>query len=290
MVRIIISDEFGQHGIDIKTAISNGYSSDISAQIQIIGGWSASFAEAQSNANIVALIRSTSGVAGYVTNASSICPRVQTFFPLGSNVFEELNVFANNEPPVIITSGAGDEELRNNTGYGKGLEFWDQDLSTPTPADDQSSFSNGYVLGKLLKIKDTLNCTWWEARYRARETADRNEPNRVTSPWDLRNGYGKINVNAAVAYVGLIPPDPYLPDALAIENAALQLANDNLTAYSITLQNNIAELTIDNAALQAANTLLAGYQSRYNQLLLSIAKRNPVAEGHQNLLTIINTL
>ena len=129
-------------------------------------------------------------------------------------MFAEVFVFQTNEPPVIITSGAGDEELRNNTSYGKGLEFWDQDLNTPTPAEDQSSFSNGYVLGKLLKIKDTLNCTWWEARYRARITADRTEPNRVTSSWDLRNGYGKINVDAAIAYTGLVPSDPYVESTL----------------------------------------------------------------------------
>lgn len=280
MIRVIISDTIGsQHGLDIKAAISLGYGSNIGEQISISDGWMPALAEAQENQNIVALIQSTDGILFYVDNATAIYPRVQTFFPLGGNqnVFAEVFLFQTDEPPVIITSGAGDEEFRNNTSYGKGLEFWEQDLTTPFPADDQSSFSNGYVLGKLLKIKDTLNCTWWEARYRARITAVRTEPNRVTSSWDLRNGYGKINVNAAIAYIGLIPRDPYLPTAeqLEIDNVALQATN--------------AQLEIDNAALQAANTLLAGYQSRYNQLLLSIAKRNPIAEGHQNLLTIINT-
>lgn len=213
MKRIIISDEYGQHGLDIRTAINYGYGSDISDEIEIISGWSAAYARALNDENIIALIRSTSGVASYVNNASSIYPRVQTFFPLGSNTFTELTVFNINEPPVIITSGAGDfldsANDRNNTGYGKGLEFWDRDL-TLNDNGDESSFSNGFILGKLLVIKDILNCTWWEARFRARVTAYRNEPNRETSMWDLRNGYGRINTEAAIEYLGLIPADPYL--------------------------------------------------------------------------------
>ena len=218
MERIIISDEFGQHGLDIKTAISIGYGSDISEEIQIIPYWEPALAEARNNQNIIAIIRSTQGVAGYVHDAQSISPRVLTFMPLGGtqNIFADGNVFQNQEPPVIVTSGAGDDELRNNTAYGNGLEFWDGDLYNENLSqdgtqrdDDASSFSNGIILGKLLKIKDELNCTWWEARYRARMTADRNEPNRVTSFWDYRNGYGKINVASAIAFVGVIPADIY---------------------------------------------------------------------------------
>lgn len=211
MTNIIISDEYGQHGLDIRTAINIGYGEDISSRIQIIPYWSPAFAEARDNSNIIALIRSATGISGYINNATSIYPRVLTFVPMGSNSFTELNTFQNNEPPIIVTSGAGDVgyEDRNNTAYGKGLEFWDNDL-VQDASGDQSSFSNGIILGKLLKIKDTLNCTWWEARYRARITADRTEPNRETSMWDLRNGYGRIDVDAAIAYVGLIPADPYL--------------------------------------------------------------------------------
>ena len=215
MIRIIISDELGQHGLDIKTAISNGYGSDISDQIQIIGYWSPAFNEARDNENIAALIRSTQGVASYVQDALSIYPRVQTFFPLGGsdNIFELVNVFQDAEPPVIVCCGAGDftnpANDKNNTSYGNGLEFWDRDLNV-SDTSDESSYSNGYVLGKLLKIKDTLNCTWWEARYRARMRASRIESNRETSLWDLRNGYGKIDEDAAIAYVGLIPTDQYI--------------------------------------------------------------------------------
>lgn len=36
MKRIIISDEYGQHGLDIRTAINYGYGSDISDQVEIM--------------------------------------------------------------------------------------------------------------------------------------------------------------------------------------------------------------------------------------------------------------
>ena len=213
MVRVIISDEFGQHGLDIKTAIATAYGggglNPIEDQIEIIGGWTDAYNRAVSDSNIIALIRSTGGVASYVSQAQAVYPRVQTFFPLGSNSFEQLTNLTS--IPVIVTCGAGDTnfEVRNNTGYGLGLEFWDNDLLQSADGD-ASSFANGFILGKLLKIKDTLSCSWWEARFRARMTATRLEPNRETFPWDLRNGYGIIDVDAAIAYTGMIAADPYL--------------------------------------------------------------------------------
>jgi len=233
-------------------------------------------------------LKSTTGMSGSIAAALACYPALQVIMPAGSNTPNHHVYDSGGVLPNIIVTGGGDTQ--NETGYD--VEFFSNDPVTieATPDEqDLSSYSNGYIAGLLTAIINTLACSIWEARYRAQVTADRNEVGRVSSFWEPKNGYGKINVNAAVAFVGLIPADPYLQDVLAIENAALQAANDSLTAYSITLQNNIAELTIDNAALQAANTLLVGYQSRYNQLLLSIAKRNPVAEGHQNLLTIINT-
>jgi len=218
MKRIIISDDTGTagspgaHGLAIQAAIVAGYGSDIADQISIITPYSAAKQFAAENESVIALIRSYAGVAGYVGEAVSLYPRVQFFFPLGSNTFEQLNVFTKEEPPVICVSGAGDLELRNNTAYGNGLEFWDYDLTDDNiPNGDQSSYSNGVILGKLLKIKDELNCTWWEARYRARMSANRNESNRATNNWDLHNGYGRIDVYKSVSYKGLIPADPYKP-------------------------------------------------------------------------------
>ncbi len=209
---IIINDPWwNTHGIYIKQAIQL-VNPDITDQNLInIPSYDEAKAYCINNQDVEAFIRSTTGVQNYVNDAMVLYPRVLMFFPLGSNNFEELNIFQNEEPPIIVTSGAGDEEGKNNTGYGKGLEFWDWDLQqTQEPSADQSSFSNGIVLGKLIKIKHTLNCTWWEARWRARITADRNEPNRQNHPWDLRNGYGRINVERAINYKGYIPPDPYV--------------------------------------------------------------------------------
>ena len=219
--------------------------------------------------------------------------------PAGSNIPNEHIYDSGGVLPCIISTGGGDTQ--NETGYD--IEFFSNDpITSEAEPDEQdlSSFSNGYIAGQLTAIINTLNCSIWEARYRAQVTADRNEVGRVSSFWEPLNGYGKINVNAAIAYVGLIPPDPYLPmfdeaaylatiAQLEEDNTMLRSLNDQLVIDIATLPAENAQLVIDNAALQAANTLLVGYQSRYNQLLLSIAKRNPIAEGHQNLLTIINT-
>lgn len=209
MTRIILSDILGsQHANDIISAICQGYGNDISQQIEVMGNWQELVLRIQSDNNIIALIKSSSGVEHYSDTAEMFYPRVQMFMPLGSNDFAELTNL--NAIPLIVTCGAGDTsfENRNNTGYGAGLEFWDNDL-VQSADPDASSFANGFILGKLLKIKDALSCSWWETRYRARVTADRNESNREKWFWDLRNGFGMINVPAAIGYQGEIPNDPF---------------------------------------------------------------------------------
>ena len=233
MPRIVISDSaWESHGIYIRQAVMETYNGlkGIYGGVQLteddfinISDFTAALAYCIEN-NCPALIRSYNGVQGYVELAKTVYPITQTFFPLGGtdNLHEQVSVFAEKEPPVIVTSGAGDVgfEDRNNTSYGNGLEFWDCDLALDN-GGDQSSFSNGIVLGKLLFIKDYLECTWWEARFRARMTATKTEPNRSTSLWDLSNGYGFINVGAAIAYEGLIPLDPYAPDYEELYNNLL---------------------------------------------------------------------
>lgn len=210
-IRIIISDlTLTGHPESVRNAISVGYGSDISAQCEInVDGLSSALARAV-EVGAEAVIRSTTGVNNYISLAQGYYNNhgIQTIMPLGSNSFVELSVPT--EVPVIITCGAGDEELRNNTGYGDGLEFWDWDLSqTDPPTSDQSSYSTGIILGKLLKIKDDLSCSWWEARYRARMTCSREESNRETSPWGKYNGYGRPDIISAEAYSGEIISDPY---------------------------------------------------------------------------------
>jgi len=241
MIRIIIADsDPNGHGANIKAAISLGYGSDISSQISILPTWSEAIAYVQAHPEVIALIRSTTNVQDYVAAAQTVYPRVQTFFPLGSNSFIRLYIFAQSEPPVIITVGAGDfcdpDADRNNTGYGNGLEFWDHDFIIDD-GGDQSSFSNGIIAGKMLKIRDTLNCSWWEARYRARMTTPKSEPNRQTSPWDLYNGYGRIDVEAALAYTGSIPWDEYDPALGTIGNLAA-VRNGNIVDITLDAVHN----------------------------------------------------
>lgn len=65
------------------------------------------------------------------------------------------------------------------------------------------SYSHAYIAGKMACIKDSLHCSWWEARYRMRMTASNN------GSFTTYDGYGKPNLPAALAFSGPIPDDPY---------------------------------------------------------------------------------
>lgn len=209
-IKIIVSDLSSGHANAVIQGLSLGYGSDLSANCEVnMNGLSSALARAV-EVGAVAVIRSTTGVFNYTSLAKGYYDNhgIMTVMPLGSNSFIHLDYLSS--IPVIVTTGAGDEEERNNTGYGAGLEFWDWDLiQTDPPSSDQSSTSNGVILGKLLKIKEDLDCSWWEARYRARMTCPRLEPNREDSPHDLYNGYGRIDIDAAKAFSGDIIEDPY---------------------------------------------------------------------------------
>jgi hypothetical protein len=263
MIRIVISDDTGNpgaHGLAIKNAIVQTYGAGIEDQIVIINGYNNAKAYINNNPDVIALIRSYAGVADFINDAKAVYPKVLYFLPMGANSFTELNIFQSEEPPLIVTSGAGDLELQNHTAYGKGLEFWDSDLSDDLGTDDMSSYSNGVVLGKLLKIKDSLNCPWWEARFRARMTTARAEPNRTTSPWDIKNGYGRINVPAAIAYKGLIPADPYSP--------VVTIGNDEV-AYTLNPPAGYSGTPV--TATVAANTFYAASKELANYIALKKA-------------------
>jgi hypothetical protein len=144
------------------------------------------------------VIRSTTGLSGFVTAAEGVYSEIQCFVPLGSNSSIEISNPAS--VPVIVTCGAGDTD--NDTAYGPGLEFWDRDADE-NPSDDASSYANGRICGKLLYIKDTKGWTWWQTRYAARMTAS-GGGTRTDA-----NGYGQISVAAALAFEGTVPDDPY---------------------------------------------------------------------------------
>jgi len=65
------------------------------------------------------------------------------------------------------------------------------------------SYSSSFIAGKMAAIKDSLSCTWWEARYRLRQTASNGGDFRTL------DGYGKPNTDLALAYTGTIISDPY---------------------------------------------------------------------------------
>lgn len=197
-IRVLVPGSFPDHEAVVKSAISFGYGSDISSQILVVNGNLGTALAQAAATGAIAAVYSYGGLPNYIAIANVYYPGIQSFMPLGSN--SPMLIGLPTSIPLIVTCGAGDS--KNDTAYGPGLEFWDDD-NDGDPNVDASSFSNGTICGKLLKIKDTKNCSWWEARFRARKTATNG------GIWDQFNGYGKIDVTAALAYAGGIDPDPY---------------------------------------------------------------------------------
>jgi len=266
MARILIADSNSGHANTCKAAILSGYGSDISSDITIVADLSTAISTATSDTDVVAILRSYTGVASAVSSLIPLYPRVIGFYPLGSNTSELLTVFAEEEPPyAVVPSGAGDTENKNNTGYGNGLEFWDDDLTDAVPGD-LSSYSNGVILGKLLKIKDTLSCDWWEARFRARATALQTEDNRLNAGWDIYNGYGKIDVSKAIAYKGMIPTHTVYYEDLETEILGLEEDIE-------TLQDSVDLLSSQNATLTETNGTLTGQVASLTSSNLSLTEQ-----------------
>lgn len=199
MVVISDSDTSG-HGLTVKNTFIDEYGD--SATIGMYqDGFDGGLAYAR-NCGAIVYIRSYTGIENNEDTALVYYNRdsILTFMPLGSNLYEELTAL--DTLGDIVASGAGTDS--NMTGYGNGLEFWDED-DIPDGLY-YSSFSNARVAAKLLKIKQTLNCTWEEARNRARLTAS-------NPTWDKYNGYGKINVDSAIDWA---EPDIPLPEYYAV--------------------------------------------------------------------------
>lgn len=261
---IVINDAlWNTHGIFIKQAILLAYPELPENKIINFGNTEDAMAYCRANQNVEGFIRSTAYINFFHIN--ELYPRVLFFHPMGNNNFVDVNRFTEEEPPKCVLVGAGDEEGRNNTGYGKGLEFWDWDLSQTTiPSGDQSSYSNGIILGKLLKIKHTLNCNWWTARWIARATADRNEPNRSTHWWDYYNGYGRINVQRAINFKGLIPPDPYISPSEPVQPHIRGLIKQIETIYGSANYLRISDTRIINNILIVTLSIYRDKQSYLN--------------------------
>lgn len=190
------------HGVYVQNEFEIGYPAGTSV---IRGRGLTDGFQYANNTQLGALVYSYGGLSFHITQAMSIYPATQMFMPLGSN--ESILLPNPSTIPVIITCGAG--TTFNETGYGPGLEFFDSE--DQGQSINHSSFSNGKIAGKIMNIRNTLSCSFWEARFRARITADRT---LITHPegeyWNSQNGFGKINVQAAIDFVGSIPADPYI--------------------------------------------------------------------------------
>lgn len=233
-MRIIVNDYPGtEHADGVRTAIIYGYNAtydknsypdvDMSSEVAVVSGAFQDVVNyAKTDKNIIAIARSMSGIKYCIESAKLVYPRVQSFIPMGSNVYYEMTIFTDQEPPLIATCGCGDDENRNNTAWGNGLEFWDTDWCWEG-GTDASSYANGWVCGKIWRIYDELrkiygnNATWWWARWLAREYAWRTESNRPKDEsgnpvkWCKENGYGHINLDESLRHLQLTPPtDPYM--------------------------------------------------------------------------------
>ena len=113
MIRVIVSDTAaGDHANAVKSAISSGYGSDISSEIEIVAGNLSTALAYADSIGAVAVVRSTTGISSLQELAQNYYPDIQVFMPLGSNSYIELT----GELDVIVSSGAGDTENKNNTG------------------------------------------------------------------------------------------------------------------------------------------------------------------------------
>lgn len=142
-------------------------------------------------------IKSYTGMSSLIATALLSYPGIQTIMPSGSNTYEQIYNSDGSLPNIIVT-GAGD--VANETGYD--IEFFAPDTVTIEP--DLSSFSNGYIAGQTACVVNSLNCSIWEARFRMQQTASRG------GVWVNTNGFGLIDIEAAILFSGTIISDPYI--------------------------------------------------------------------------------
>jgi len=202
-ITAIINDALPSHADVVKTAFDDNYTADNAV---IFNNTDENLFEYADAIGTTLLIKSYTGLYSHIPLATQYYPDVLMFMPLGSNQSIELT-----NPPtlsVIVSCGAG-LTTQNLTGYGEGLEFFD--IDTYGTQNAESSYTNPIVAAKMLTIKTTLDCTWWESRFRARITATRT---LITHPngeyWNKNNGFGIINVEDAINYNGNIPRDPFI--------------------------------------------------------------------------------
>lgn len=119
---------------------------------------------------------------------------IMSFMPGGPNILGQTILNPDEIPVGIITSSAILQSGQNaQASFGNWLEFVGIDQWFGDGA--QESGVNGYIAGQIYAIMAARGCNAMEARICARATASNG------GVWNMYNGFGEINVAAAIAYV-----------------------------------------------------------------------------------------
>ena len=99
-VRVVVSDEFGQHGISMRAGVIWAYNFcdmdiydkiDISEEVLIVPYWKDSLQYAKDHPSVELMLRSTTQLSYQtIEDVKPLYPRVQVLFPMGSNKFIQL--------------------------------------------------------------------------------------------------------------------------------------------------------------------------------------------------------
>lgn len=204
MTNIIVYSLGEEHDNDVKESFIRGYSSNgsrFSGKLDIISfdNFEQSLSYASEN-DYQYIIYSHSGAESLTGTVNNYYPNVICFIPAGSNSHQQVffQSITNNNVSTIIT-GCSDNKDNNVTGYN--VEFIDID---PISNNHLSSYSTGYIAGKIAYIKDWYKCSDWEARYIARQTASK------SNDFTDEHGFGIININDALNTYIEIPEDEIL--------------------------------------------------------------------------------
>lgn len=229
MIRVVVCDNTvdGVHPLRVRASIVYGYGEGLTEDnIGIVVGLQAAINYAYANGASM-LVCSLGAFVGMLPLAIASYPELQCVMPLGANMYVDWLGGIYTSHQVIIGTGASADMVHNATAYGDVLDFFDEDPYHETA----SSYANGVIAGKLLKIKDNRGCGWWETRYRARSTAS------YADSWTKENGYGVIDVQAAIDYPGLIPDDPYLPEETTHTHTIIMSSDTDTTTLEKMMPN-----------------------------------------------------
>jgi hypothetical protein len=267
MTNVLITGVGGQHDQDVGEAFIRGYQSNAARYsgnlfINNFGYENTETALAYANTNNYEIvIQSTIGADQRKVIANRYYPNVMLFMPAGANNSQYVysgSATSNNNS--IITTGTINNLSQNNiTGYN--IEFSDLDVIDNA---GHSSYSNGYIAGKIAYIKDWYKCSFWEARYIARQTAS------LSNNFTDKNGFGTIDIKAAISTYIEIPEDPILNlSSVGNINVSRTLnkisinidAVENASNYKIFRND---ELIYDGANLTYIDTIIPKDEFYYN--------------------------